>query len=366
MLVLKAYKTELSPTEVQVTFFNKCAGTSRFIYNWGLNQRIKLYEESKKSISFFNQRNFFNSIKDKEFPWIREIPYSVVENSLEDLSKAFKSFFESQKKKKKVGFPKFKRKHRKKSFRLRGCIHAYQSKIKLPIIGLVNLKEAAYIPSNKKIKSVTLSERAGRWFLSALVEESIEVPINNGPRFSIDLGITNFAVDSNGDCYNSPKPLRKNIKKLRRLCRRFSHKHRGSKNQEKTRKKLAKLHFRISCIRKDFLHKLSTTLTKTKSTIVVETLTVKMMMRNHKLARAISDESWSSFISMLSYKSIWYGCNLVKAPRDFPSTKRCSKCGNIKNKMSLSKRTYTCEVCDLVISRDYNSALNLLSLAEPL
>lgn len=175
----------------------------------------------------------------------------------------------------------------------------------------------------------------------------------------VDLGIKTLAVPSKGEPFENPKALKKNLKKLKRLERWVSRKEKGKKNRKKAARRLGKLHYRIACIRKDTLHKITSELTKTKSRIVIEDLNVSGMLKNHCLAQAIQDVGLYEFRRQLEYKGSWYGCEIVKADRFFPSSKKCSHCGNIKKDLRLSDRTYRCDCCDLVIDRDLNAAINL-------
>ncbi len=368
MLVQKSYKTELDPTNKQITLFRKACGVRRFAYNWGLNKKITQYEDTGKSDNFQGLLKDLNKIKDKEFPWMREVSTYVVQSAIHDLDEAYSHFFRRVKNGEKPGFPKFKsKKNGLGGFRLYNIIgkHVQLSGIKFPRIGLVKLKEQGYLPtSGVKINSATIKEHAGKWFVSLQVEESVETPNNQGEVVALDLGLDSFIHDSNNDSEDAPKPLKKSLDKLIKLSRQHSKKKKGSNSREKARKKLAKLHYKISCQRNDFLHKLSTNLTKTKLVIVVEDLNVSGMVRNHKLARSINDVSWSMFVSMLDYKSKWYGSTLFKVDRFYPSTQLCSNCGNRKigeEKIGLDVRLYHCDKCNFECGRDYNASLNLLN-----
>lgn len=357
MLVDRYYKTEIDPNNVQRTILAKHAGAARFTWNWALNRRMEEYKLTGRSSSAIDQHRQLNTLKAIEFPWMYDVSKCAMQESLRDLDKAFKNFFSGR-----TGYPKFKgKKHGLGGFRLTGAIHVEPDRIKLPRIGLLRLKESDYIPTIAKVKSVTVKERAGRWFVSVQVEEDIVVPENQGPAVGIDLGLKSLIVDSDGGSIPPPKPLFKSFKRLRRLSKRHSRKKKGSMNRRKSARKLARLHYRVACQRSDCLHKITTRLAKTKSVIVIEDLNISGMVRNHCLARSISDAGWSELVRRLEYKTKWYGSKLVKADRFFPSTKMCSGCGHVKDEMSLAERVYRCDYCGLVMDRDVNAAKNLLN-----
>lgn len=260
----------------------------------------------------------------------------------------------------KKGFPKYKsKKNGLGTFRLTGTIKVSDTHIQLPRLGKLKLKERGYLPQDKKILSVVVSERAGRWFVSIQVEEEI-IPRDDGEgKIGVDLGVKTLATCSDGQTYENPKALRKNLEKLQHLSKRLSRKKKGGKNRKKAQKRLARLHYKISCIRRDALHKLITSLTKTKSKIVIEDLNVSGMMKNRRLSRAIADVGLFELRRQLEYKGTWYCCEIEMADRFFPSSKTCSSCKSIKNDLKLSDRIYRCDGCGAVIDRDLNAAINL-------
>jgi putative transposase len=363
MKVHQAYKYELKPNNRQRTNLFKHAGTSRFSYNWGLARRKEEYEQTGKSSNAIQQHKQLNRLKKTDFPWMYEVSKCAPQSALQNLDRAFQNFFRRVKNGEEPGYPKFKKRGIKDSFRLMGCIHLHHKAATLPRIGLIHLKETTE-KFKGRILSATVSRDADRWFVSFVVERKRTDPkLVKGPVAGIDVGLKFFAVISDGTYIDNPTCMEKLLRKLQRLHKRLSRKQKSSSNRSKARLRLARLYRRIRNRRRDFLHKLSTILAKTKSEIVIEDLTVSGMIRNRRLARRIADAGWSEFRRMLKYKCEWYGSKLTTAPKFFPSTKRCSRCGNIKDKMSLSERTYWCEVCGLVIDRDLNAALNLVSLA---
>lgn len=358
--IFKSYKTELDPNNVQRTLLAKHAGAARFAWNWALGRRIEEYRITGKSSNAIEQHRQLNSLKQANFPWMYEVSKCAPQESLRDLEKAFRNFFA-----KRASYPRFKsKKCGIGGFRLTGSIVVETGMIRLPRIGWLRLKESDYLPTNAKINSVTINERVGRWFVSVQVEEQIAVSENQGPAIGLDLGLKAFVVGSDGLLLKAPKPLLCSLRRLRKLSRRLSRKQKGSMNRKKSAKRLANLHYRISCQRSDFLHKATSALAKTNSVIVVESLNVSGMLKNHCLARSISDVGWSEFVRQLEYKASWHGGKVIKADRFYPSTKTCSACGMVKDKMPLSDRIYDCSGCGLVLDRDMNAAKNLLSLSS--
>ncbi len=371
MEIFRAYKTELDPNNVQRTAFLKHAGAARFVYNWGLARRIQEYEETGRSSNAIEQHRQLNALKKTDYPWLYEVSKSAPQEALRDLDKAYQNFFRRVKNGEKPGFPKFKsRKNGIGSFRLTGAIHVTETHIKLPRIGWVRLKEHGYIPTNGiHILSATVSESAGRWFVSVQCRQEIEVIQATGEPIGVDLGIKDLAVTSDGRRFGNPKPLKKAQAKLKRLQRKLSRQKKGSKNREKTQKKIAKTHRQIANIRRDTLHKVTSEIVaKTKpsnerpSVVVLEDLNVSGMLANHHLAQAISDVGFNEFRRQLEYKTRWYGSELLLADRFFPSSRLCHYCGHINSELKLSDRVWTCR-CGAILDRDYNAALNLKNLA---
>jgi len=277
------------------------------------------------------------------------------------------------------------------SFRLTGAIHVEESKIQLPRIGKVSLKEKGYLPStlpnntflhsevqqdrfcnvpNFKINSATISECAGRWFVSLSVEQEISLEAGKGEPIGVDFGLKKMAVSSDSTYYENPKALRKRLRKLARAQRKMSRQKKGSTRREITRLQIARLHFRISNIRKDAIHKATSSIVaKSKplllrpSACVIEDLNVAGMLKNRQLSRAIADVSFGDIRRQLKYKCLWNGIELIVADRFFASSKTCSACDAVKSELLLSEREYVCESCGIIIDRDLNAAKNLQKLA---
>jgi putative transposase len=361
MLIHRAYKTELDPNSVQRSALLNHAGAARYVWNWALDRRIKEYGATGKSLSAMDQHKELVILKKTELPWLYEVSKWAPQEALRNLDQAFGNFFAGR-----ASYPKFKSKKKNGigGFKLLGLIVVEATRIRLPKLGWLRLKEVNYLPtSGVKINSAVISEKAGRWFVSLQVEEEIAVPKNQGPAIGIDLGLKTFAVGSDGREWVAPKPLKASLKKLQRLSRRHSRKKAGSANRKKSARLLARLHYQIGCQRKDYLDKVASQLARTYSEIVIETLNVAGMVQNRSLSRSISDVSWSAFVRTLEYKAAWHGSLVIKADRFYPSTKTCSCCGAVKD-MPLRERVYSCASCGLSIGRDLNAARNLLSLSS--
>lgn len=366
MKINRAYRYELDPNVQQRILLLKHAGAARFAYNWGLARRIELYQQTGKSTNAIEQHRELNRLKKTNIPWMYEVSKCAPQEALRDLDRAFRNFFRGLKEGRKVGFPRFKKKGRDDSFRLTGAIHVFDRAVQLPRLGVLRLKEAPVV--HGRILSATVSREADRWYVSLTVEMEIPDPVPvEGPACGNDLGLSHFATiaTSDGELNNvqAPKPLERYLCILRRRQRQHSRKQKGAKNRKKSALRLARLHRRIRNIRRDFLHKLSTHLAKTKRVIVVEDLNVAGLFRNQRMARHIADMGWGEFRRMLAYKWQWYGSRLVVANRYFPSSKTCSACGHVLSQLPLHVREWTCPNCGIDHDRDVNAAKNLLALA---
>jgi putative transposase len=358
--VIRGYKTELDPTRAQRVLLFRSAGVARFAYNWGLGRCTQEYIATGKSLTAIALNDELNRLKKSDFPRMYEVSKCAPQEALRGLEKAFKNFFDGHSR-----FPRFKNKKRGAgSFHLCGSIKVYNDRVQLPGLRRVKLKETAYLPTaGVHILSATVSERAGRWFVSLQVEEKIQVPANGGPVAGVDVGVLRLATVSDGAVVGKPRALARFDRKLRRLQRSLSRKRKDSRNRGKARLRLARCHYRVACIRQDALHKATTMLAKTKSVSAVEDLAVRNMMGSHRLAACLADVSLGAFHQMLRYKTKWYGSTVVEADRFFPSTKRCSTCGTVKAEVKLSQRTFKCDACDGEMDRDLNVALNLEQVA---
>jgi IS605 OrfB family transposase len=382
MQITRGYKTELDLNHQQMTACKQHAGAARWAWNWGLHRKQEVYQQTGRSISAMELHRELNVLKQTNVPWMYTVSKCAPQEALRDLDTAMSNFFRRAKLKKegkwkgKTGYPCYKSKKRSLgSFRLTGAIHVTTSTVQLPRLGRLRLKERGYLPtSGVKVLSATVSEQAGRWFVSVQVLQEVSTPTAaTGSPLGVDLGIKLLAVCSNGiPPIENPKALRTNLTKLKRACRRLSRRKKGSRNRAKARKLLSRQHARIANIRRDALHKATATITaKAKPdgvrpcVIVLEDLAITNMVKNRKLSRAISDVGMGEFRRQMAYKTLWNGEDLLIADRFYPSTKRCSACGCVKATMELSERVYVCdnEACGLIIDRDFNAALNLAALA---
>lgn len=366
MKVQRGFQTELAPNDVQRTMLLKNAGAARYTYNWGLQQKKLAMDAKTKIPNNIELHRRLNALKPSEFPWMYDVSKCAPQEALRNLDKAFDNFFRKCKLKKqgkfkgKVGFPRFKSKKKGiGGFRLTGSIKVMSDHIQLPRLGTIRLKEKGYLPTDAKILNASVKERAGRWYVAVQVEmEMPDPPVKPEVVVGVDLGIKTLATCSDGEVFENPRTLGKNLKKLQRLSRRVSRKQKGGKNRKKAAGRLARLHQRIANIRKDTFHKITTQLTKTKSKVVIEDLNVSGMMKNRCLSRAIADLGLFEFRRQLEYKGVWHGCQVQVADRFFPSSKRCCVCGRIKDDLKLSDRVYVCE-CGNEVDRDWNAAKNL-------
>lgn len=369
MEIRRAWRFELDPNNEVRTLLAKHAGVARFAWNWSLKRRIERFQTQEGKAKFTNaieEHRALNDLKGSDFPWMYEVSKCAPQEALRDLDKAFKAFW--ARRKEGIGFPKFKRKHvSKDSFRLTGSICIRGRYVKLPRLGAIRLKEKIKPkrPVTGQILSATVSRVADRWFVSlTTVEKDLPEPKPvEGPVCGVDLGIKTFATLSDGTKIESPKPLKTALSRLRRAQVSHARKRKGSQNRRKSAQRIARIHAKIANVRKDFLHKTTTMLAKTKSVIVIESLNVRGMVRNHSLARSVSDAGWGEFGRQLGYKTAWHGSRLIEADRWYPSSKTCSDCGQVLDKLLLSVREWVCPSCGVVHDRDHNAAINLENLA---
>lgn len=361
-MIRKAFKYELFPTQEQKMLLEQHFGACRYIYNWGLEQKIKAYESNQKISCFDLIKKLTELKREDRHLWLKDVYSQSLQMSLRNLDNAFTTFFKSQNK-----FPKFKSKHNsRKSYQCpqKVKIDFENNLIQIPMIKKV--KAAIHRKFEGIIRTCTISKTStNRYFISMLVEISENLPdkpeILKETSIGVDLGIKDYAITSNNKKFKNPKYLRQSEQRLKVLQRRFSRSKKGTKRRERLKFQLAKQYEKVTNQRQDFLHKLTYKLTHENqvNTICIEDLNVKGMLKNHCLAKSISDASWSKFVEFLTYKCEWYGKNLITIGRFEPSSRICSNCGNYYKELKLSERVWTCSECNEEHDRDVNAANNI-------
>lgn len=361
----RAFRYRLYPSPSQEVLLRKTMGCSRFVYNHFLALRIKEWTTNQKTVSYNETSSLLTNLKkEEETQWLNEVSSVALQQSIQHLQESYNNFFRGLKKKQKVGFPRFKKKNNRNSITLTkagfsykdGEIFIAKSKKKL------NIRWSRQL-SNENISSITISSTpSGKWFISILVEDNVDYTLPLCERImGVDLGIETFVTLSTGEKVKMPD-LKPHYTKLKKLQKKHSKKKNGSKNKNKVRVKVARQHEKITNIRTDFHHKLSTRLIHENQVVVMEDLNVSGMVKNRKLARAISQQGWSQFVTLLKYKGIMYGREVVQVDRFYPSSKTCSSCGTIKSSLPLNIRKWTCDACGTTHDRDVNAAKNLVAL----
>lgn len=365
MTISRAYKTELDPNDKQAHYFRQCAGASRFVFNWGLARWQQIYEDGGKP-SRYGLCKEFNAIKDDQCPWIRALPYAVIEAAFYDLGFAFQHFFRRAKQGNTPGYPKFKRRNGKRAFAVRGA-KVERDRIRVTHIGWVRLKESDYLPiEGQHTVYARISERAGRWYVAIGTEQELEQSELTDLVIGIDLGLKTRAVFSNGVFFNAPRATYEYQRKLVRLSRELSRRKRGGQNWKKSKLKLQRLHAKIADVRKHWLHQIShyATYELKPRTIVLENLNVSGMVQNKHLAKAISDAGFYELRRQIEYKAAWLGIEVIIADPWFASSKTCSGCGWKNTELTLADRIFKCPECGIEIDRDLNAARNLAALVN--
>jgi putative transposase len=348
-----AHTIRLYPTESQKTFFKKACGCARVAYNYGLSEYQKQRKEGGKP-KIAEIKKQFNQEKKTLYPWMSETNKDANQQPFTNLQTAFSRFFRHQSK-----YPNFKKKGIKDSFYISNDkFSTEEKKFRIPKLGwVVGAEELRF---SGKIMSATVKRKADYWFIVISVQTNKTfTTCENQAVVGVDLGIKTLATLSDGKVIEAVKPLRSKLKRLKLLQRWASRKIKGSSNRHKANRRVAKIHYKVSCLRKDVLDKLTTYLCENYQVIVIEDLNVAGMVKSHCLALSISDCGFGEFRRQLEYKSLLHGNTIIVADRFFPSSKMCSGCGQVKEFLSLSEREYACEGCGLVIDRDLNAAINL-------
>ncbi len=360
VVVKRSYQFRFYPTEEQAHNLACTFGCARFIYNWALNSRKRAYFDHGQKLKTSDISAALTALKKEEaMAWLRDVSSVPLQQALRHLDVAYTNFFEGR-----ANYPAFKKKHHAQSvtytdnaFTLKGDqLTLAKHKEPLKIVWSRNA------PTGAKPSSVTVSkDKSGRYFVSLLVEEDIQPLPEVEQQVGLDVGLKSMVVLSTGEAVDNPQYYVKAEKQLARAQRRHARKQKGSKNRDKSRKKVARLHAKIADKRKDYQHKLSTRIIRENQTVCVESLAVKNMLKNHCLAKAISDIGWGEFIRQLEYKAKWYGRTFIKIDRFYPSSKTCSACGEVLEALTLDVREWVCQSCGVCHDRDVNAACNILA-----
>ena len=356
--MLKAYKYRIYPNQEQKEMMTKIFGQVRFVYNLGLETKISAYTGNKINIDCFDLNKQITELKKTDAPWLKESPSQALQMSISNLDNAYTNFFKG------AGFPKFKNRYSKQSFQLPQGVYLSENKkqIFIPKLKLVDID--LHREFKGEIKTVTVSKSiTNKYYVSILVDtgelKPDKKPIMFKTSVGIDLGIKDFVITSDGMKFKNHDFFKSAMNELRIEQRSLARKKKGSNHYQKQKMVLSLLHEHIKNQRQDYLHKISRYLVDNYDTICMEDLNVSGMVKNHKLARAISDMGWSEFKSMVEYKCDWYGKNLSIIGRFEPSSKTCSKCGTINKDLTLNDREWTCKKCGSIHDRDNNAAINI-------
>ena len=364
---MKSFKYRLYPTNTQKALLSKHFGATRFVYNYFLAQRRDYYLQHKEDIQQKNIKgslNYYDNAKEltqlkkqEATTWLKEINAQSLQTCLKDLEGAYRRFFNKQ-----AQFPKFKKKHGStNSFRVPQHVRVEENQIFFPKFK-EGIKVKFHRPLEGKLINATVSRNpAGHYFVSVSCEVEIVHYETTNKNVGLDLGIKDFAVCSDEQTFSNPKPLKALEKRLAFRQKHLSTKQKGSQSRNKARNQVAKVHNKIRNQRHHFLHQASSKMIHENQVIILEDLNVKGMMKNHKLAKAISDSSWSRFVTFLEYKASWYGRDIVKIDRWFPSSKMCGNCHYIHDELTLKDRHWTCPECNTKHDRDLNASKNILT-----
>ena len=354
----RAYKYRFYPTDEQKKILAQTFGCCRFVYNWGLSTRKTAYFQHGKSLYYNDLAAMLPALKE-QYPWLRDTSSVPLQQALRHLDRAFVNFFEGR-----AAYPTFKKKRHEQSatFVSNAFMWDRQALTLAKMYAPLEIVWHRPLPQGCKPSSVTIiKDSANRYFVSILVADDIKpLPMVN-QMVGLDLGIKSMVALPTGESVGNPRYFAKDEKRLAKAQRRLAKKKKGSKNRNKARLKVAKIHARIADRRRDYQHKLSTRIAHENQVICVESLAVKNMVKNHSLAKAISDVGWGEFVHQLEYKSQWYGRTLIKIDRFSPSSKTCHACKHVLDSLLLDIREWVCPACGVVHDRDTNAALNILA-----
>lgn len=357
-----SYKFRIYPNREQENLMQRTFGCCRYVYNHFLAERQKSYKETGKSPTRFQQDKELTILK-KELEWLREPDKCALQNTIKQLDKAYQNFFRRVKQGETPGYPQYKRKHdNRRSYCTNSNIKVMDKAVQLPKLGKVKCRISKEIKG--RILSATVSQTPGGKYFVALCCSDVETKAfpKTGAVVGLDAGIKSYAVTSDGVEYANHKYFAKSEKKLAKAQRQFSRKTKGSRNRDKARIRVARIHEHIANQRQDMLHKWSTNIVRENDVICIEDLVPKNMVKNRRLAKYIADVSWGEFRRQLEYKSQWYGKQVVAIDRYFPSSQLCSECGaKWTGTKDLSVRSWTCPVCGTAHDRDVNAAKNILN-----
>ena len=355
-MINKTYKFRLFPTKEQEVLLNQHFGHSRWVYNHFLNERKEQYQADKKSDNYYKQAATLTKLKKEEdTKWLKEVNSQTLQFALRSLDTAFLNFFRGN-----AQFPKFKSRKHKNTFTIPQFGKLENNKIIIP-----KFKDGIKVKLHREVKgkigkmNITKTP-TGKYYVSIFTEQEVEELLKTNKQVGIDLGLKDFVITSDNKKFKNNRYTKKYAKQLKKAQQHLSRKQKGSNGFEKQKLKVAKIHEKIASCRLDTLHKVSRELVESYDLISIEDLNVKGMIKNHKLSKHIADASWGNFVTLLQYKCDWYGKELVKVNRFYPSSKSCYDCGWINQNLKLSDREWTCNSCGVIHDRDVNASRNVL------
>ncbi len=359
----RAYRYRCYPTPTQAAVLARTFGCARFVYNWALRLRTDAYYERQERVSYVDLSAALTNLKQQgETAWLNEVSSVPTQQALRHLETALRNFFAGR-----ARYPAFRKKHRVQSATYASSAFRWDAAHRT--LTLAKMETSLHIhwsrplPDGVTPTTLTLSrDTAGRYFVSILLEEEIAPLPVASKQVGIDLGLHDVVALDTGEKVGNPRFFAQDEKKLAQAHRRLAKKQRGSKNRDKARRKVARIHARIADRRRDFTHKLSTRIIRENQTICIESLRVKALGKHPTLAKAIHDVGWSEFVRQLEYKAAWYGRTLVTIDRWYPSSKRCHACGHVLDSLTLDIRQWTCPACGVAHDRDVNAAQNMLAV----